>query len=168
MIIASIIILFILQLLMFFFIVLLQLKVARFNQLEEKQKRLMREMDTTISTYLIQMQEENNRFIEELTKTPKAPVQPTAHKHTKTPTVDIVESTEVTLPKVQEKPRMVVPKTKAAKAYQQQEVKAPVIKPQTVEEQAVALAAQGLSTEAIAKQLQKGKTEIELLLKFRT
>jgi len=36
----------------------------------------------------------------------------------------------------------------------------------TVEQQALELAKQGKSPEEIAKQLQKGKTEIELLLKF--
>lgn len=36
----------------------------------------------------------------------------------------------------------------------------------TVEQQALELTKQGKSVEEIAKQLQKGKTEIELLLKF--
>ena len=53
---ASIVILFILQLLTIFFVLLLQVKVARFNQLEEKQNRLMRDMDDAIGAYLVQMQ----------------------------------------------------------------------------------------------------------------
>lgn len=173
MIIASIVVLFILQLLTIFFVLLLQAKVSRFNQLEEKQNRLMRDMDDVIGAYLVQMQEENQRFIEELAKTKAAPqaTQPVVHKQPVTSTVDIVESTEVVLPKVQEKVRMVVPKTKAAKAYQQQEFKAPPVpkmkKELTLEQQAVELASQGLTIEEIAKQLQKGKTEIALLLKFR-
>ncbi len=36
----------------------------------------------------------------------------------------------------------------------------------TMEQQAIELAKQGKTPEEIAKQLQKGKTEIELLLKF--
>ncbi len=41
-------------------------------------------------------------------------------------------------------------------------------KPETVEQQIVQLAKKGKTAEEIAKQLQKGKTEIELLLKFHS
>src|SRR5574344_1711126 len=101
--IVSIVVLFILQILAFFFIVLLQVKIARFNQLEEKQNRLMRDMDTTISAYLLQMREENDRFIAQLTATkPSGPVVVKAES-----SVDFVEATEVPLPKVEvKKPRV--------------------------------------------------------------
>ena len=175
--IISIVVLFILQILAFFFIVLLQVKIARFNQLEEKQNRLMRDMDTTISAYLLQMREENDRFIAQLTATkPSGPVVVKAES-----SVDFVEATEVPLPKVEvKKPRVVMPKKTVAKAYQQQETHTtPKVEEAVVQkeqesssapmlvQQAISLQEQGLTIEEIAKRLQKGKTEIELLLKFR-
>ncbi|ACA39180.1 hypothetical protein Bsph_1582 [Lysinibacillus sphaericus C3-41] len=77
--------------------------------------------------------------------------------------------------------RLYVPKNIVANAYSRQRqttetiASSPMplkveqkeeVKELTMEQQALNLAKQGKSTEEIAKQLQKGKTEIELLLKF--
>lgn len=179
MIVISIIVLFVLQLIAFFFIVLLNVKMARFNQLEEKQNRLMREMDETVGAYLMQLQEENNRFIQALKDTPKP--SGAVIQEPLTMQVQVNESSVVEQPSVNREPEEVkvpkftVPKTKAKAAYQKH-IKSPaaaeeqpskVIRPPTLEQQVVQLADEGKSIEQIAKQLQKGKTEIELLLKFK-
>lgn len=59
-------ILFFLQLLSFYFLIILNTKLAKFKDLEKKQERLMREMDDTISVYLADMKDENDRLIQEL------------------------------------------------------------------------------------------------------
>ncbi len=64
-------VLFVLQLLSFYFIIILNTKLAKFKDLENKQERLMREMDDTISLYLAEMKDENNRLIQELQAVPK-------------------------------------------------------------------------------------------------
>lgn len=58
--------LFFLQLLSFYFLIILNTKLAKFKDLEKKQERLMREMDDTITAYLAEMKDENDRLIKEL------------------------------------------------------------------------------------------------------
>ena len=60
----------VLQLLSFYFIILLNMKLSKFKDLERKQEQLMREMDDAVGVYLLEMREENNRLIEELSKQP--------------------------------------------------------------------------------------------------
>ena len=59
-------VLFFLQLISFYFLIILNTKLAKFKDLEKKQERLMREMDDTISVYLAEMKDENDRLIKEL------------------------------------------------------------------------------------------------------
>lgn len=186
-----IIVLFILQLLSFYFMIILNTKLAKFKDLEKKQERLMREMDDTISLYLTEMKDENNRLISELQiveKTQphlKEQVKKTNEQETQQ-VVDELSSTEVELPAYEMEPRVFVPKNIAVNAYNRQQqvsnhtatavsvVTTPDIaikekpKEHTLEEQVVQLSKQGETVEEIAKKFQKGKTEIELLLKFHS
>lgn len=194
-------ILFVLQLLSFYFIVLLNMKLSKFKDLERKQEQLMSEMDDVISAYLLEMHEENDRLIEELSK--KQPPLKDDYKdreqasfsNTNIQTViPLKKNNKVQLEPLQQvdstfdmEARALVPKTVAAKAYAQQKVPANQTqeKQQTIqqtiqqakksledkkiptyEEQVIQLAKEGKSAEQIAKIMQKGKTEIELLLKF--
>ncbi len=63
-----IILLIISQLFCFYMIVLLNAKVAKFKDLEIHQEQLMREMEESISLYLVEIREENDRLIKELSK----------------------------------------------------------------------------------------------------
>ena len=63
---ALIITLFLIQLIMIFVMILLNSKISRFKDLELRQNQLIEEMDNTISVYLLEMKEENDRLIEEL------------------------------------------------------------------------------------------------------
>lgn len=186
--------LFVLQLLSFCFIVILNMKLSKFKTLELKQERLMREMDDAVGGYLLEMHEENNRLIDELTKQEKSE-KAMKNFYEDEPFVSkddlSVNDSPLFKDKVQEdltnvdiEMRTLIPKNVAAKAYTkqknstiqsspiapvkevQQVVSLELEKPLTYEEQVVKLSREGQSAEQIAKTLQKGKTEIELLLKL--
>ena len=190
-----IVILFVLQLLSFCFIVILNLKLSKFKTLELKQERLMREMDDAVGAYLLEMHEENNRLIDELTKQ-KKPEKATKSLYDDEPFVskdDLAVNNsplfkdkivQEDLTNVEIEMRTLIPKNVVAKAYAKQKdstiqpspiapkkvveqaVSLELEKPLTYEEQVVKLSREGQSAEQIAKTLQKGKTEIELLLKL--
>ncbi|MDM5246965.1 hypothetical protein [Lysinibacillus sp. G4S2] len=187
-------VLFFLQLLSFYFLIILNTKLAKFKDLEIKQERLMREMDDTISVYLAEMKDENDRLIQELQRVSKFETTTDAVKQVEQtvrqkereqpPSLTEEESTVDGSSSLNNEPRIYVPKNIAANAYSRQQqtgakseakmvhsAQQPAIrkdeaKPLTIEQQAIKLAKQGKTSEEIAKQLQKGKTEIELLLKF--
>ena len=60
------VVLFISQLLTFYFLVILNSKISRYKEIEKKQEAIIREMDDAISAYLVEMKDENDRFIHEL------------------------------------------------------------------------------------------------------
>ena len=172
-------------------------KLAQFKDLEKKQERLMREMDDTISVYLAEMKDENDRLINELQRVPKqkavvlsAPIEQD-QKNSKqqsereTQQVKVEKSPkEVNKPEFEVEPRVLIPKKTVANAYSRQQhastnasnqsssvatLNDVIIEKQkehTFEDQVVQLSKEGKNIEEIAKELQKGKTEIELLLKF--
>lgn len=156
----------------------------------------MREMDDTISVYLAEMKDENDRLIQELQRVSKSETQRYAVKQEEQivrqeekeqpPSLTKEESAVDGSISLEQEPRIYVPKNIVANAYSRQQqtgakAEAKVVhsaqqpsdaidkeeaKPLTLEQQAIKLAKQGKTSEEIAKQLQKGKTEIELLLKF--
>lgn len=186
-----IIVLFILQLLSFYFLIILNTKLAKFKDLEKKQERLMREMDDSISLYLTEMKDENNRLISELQVVEKPQprlkeqVKQTNEQETKQVVVEL-SSAKVDLPDYEVEPRVFIPKNIVANAYSRQQQVAKHTanqvsevttvdtaieekpKERTIEDRVVQLSKQGNTIEEIAKKLQKGKTEIELLLKFHS
>lgn len=181
-------ILFFLQLLSFYFLIILNTKLAKFKDLEKKQERLMREMDDTISVYLADMKDENDRLIQELHSVSKSELNVNAIQQAEKIVIQKVqEPITEKMKKEQESTnletdsRKYIPKNIVASAYSRQqqsvsktaqsdsmanEVEKEQPKVLTMEQQAIELAKQGKTPEEIAKQLQKGKTEIELLLKF--
>lgn len=182
-------VLFFLQLLSFYFLIILNTKLAKFKELEKKQERLMREMDDTISMYLTEMKDENDRFIQELQNVSQPALASTSIQHT----APVMEQKHSSLSTVQQKKedssttleadtRVYVPKNIVANAYSRQQQASANNSPVgstttnheqkkeqalTLEQQVLELMKQGKTSEEIAKQLQKGKTEIELLLKFQ-
>ena len=183
-------VLFFLQLISFYFLIILNTKLAKFKDLEKKQERLMREMDDTISVYLTEMKDENDRLIKELQSVSQSEIAASSLQQTEQymtpqeqPTLPVVHEVKSDSSLSLEKDaRIYVPKNIVANAYsRQQHTSSKMVKTAsplkveeqkeaekllTVEQQALELAKQGKSPEEIAKQLQKGKTEIELLLKF--
>ncbi|MFJ5765136.1 hypothetical protein ACIP9C_07230 [Lysinibacillus sp. NPDC093210] len=184
-------VLFVLQLLSFYFIIILNTKLAKFKDLEKKQERLMREMDDSISLYLAEMKDENNRLIQALQVVQKPEKTTDTGQHSKPINVQKDQRQPLSQAENEQKdvsrdnePRILMPKNIVANAYSRQQqvaaspvqttVSKPVAvqkeeqKPITLEQQIVQMAKQGKTAEEIAKQLQKGKTEIELLLKFHS
>jgi len=182
-------VLFFLQLLTFYFLIILNTKLAKFKDLEKKQERLMSEMDDTISVYLTEMKDENDRLIKELQNVSPSELAATSVQQTvsyEPQQEQAYSAAEQELKKdrplsLDKDARLYVPKNIVANAYSRQRqttetiASSPMplkveqkeeVKELTMEQKALNLAKQGKSTEEIAKQLQKGKTEIELLLKF--
>lgn len=181
------------QLICFYFIILLNTKVSKFKDLEKRQDQLIREMDDALALYLVEIKEENDRFIKELTKV----------KQTELKNNEINESTLAKMEKVEEKEpsqkssvdnanqqpavetKTYIPKMKVENAYKKQ--KAMTVKQKDsqdfqkevenqgennksslpdFEQKVLNLHQEGKTIDEIAKITQKGKTEIELLIKF--
>lgn len=179
-----IVVLVISQIICFYFFVLLNLKIAKFNDLEVRQDRLIREMDDAIAAYLFEMRDENDRFIQELSAMNntdglnKQNVK-NIHNHTKEKTTvqpgSNEEVSEITLDT-----KKLIPKNIVTNAYnryknepKQQKENLKIVETKSsnndndsFENKVMALHSEGKTIEEIAKITQKGKTEIELLLKF--
>lgn len=147
--------LFITQIVSFYFLALLYTKVSKFDDLEKKQRRLMSEMDDSIGAYLSELKDENDRLIAELSaKDEKKVVKPIAE------------------PKKEKAQVFKVPVNLALKSYEATNSRENKTKPELAEvvddrTKVIRLHEAGQSIEEIAKSLDKGKTEIELILKFR-
>ena len=201
------IVLFISQLLTFYFLVILNSKLSKYKDIEKKQEAIIREMDDAISAYLLEVKDENDRLIKELTlqsrlkKTVQDEQQistdyrrPLEEEKTASSSIDLLEDVVPKVkqlnidPKENQAERVIdvpkiVSKSIAANAYKKQlpqlekqvdqyemileQQQKPV--DQTLsqfEQEVVGYHRLGMSIEEIAKKTQKGKTEIELLIKF--
>jgi len=158
--------LFIIQIISFYFLALLYTKVTKFDDLEKKQRKLMAEMDNSIGAYLSELKDENERLIEQLTVHVQ---QPAVKKTTVSASQESAASEEVRpvirtgIPKM---PVNLALKSYKAAGQASEESKAPV-EAEDARTQVIRLYDAGQSIEEIAKQLGKGRTEIELILKFR-
>lgn len=164
------ILLFIMQMVGFYVILLLYTKVSRFNDLEKKQQKLMAEMDDSIAAYLAELKEENERLIAIIEKRQHASgPEPSNSMTSSKKEVNQNENADLHFPQPK------IPMKLAVQSYQsyskniQEEQATTQKKPGEMDERtkAIALHDEGRSIEEIAKTLGKGKTEVELLLKFR-
>ncbi|MCM3709915.1 hypothetical protein [Sporosarcina luteola] len=163
--------LFILQMISFYFMALLYMKISKFNNLEKKQHKLMAEMDDAIVAYLSELKEENDRLINIIEKQQEdRSLQETAREDR--PIDDSIKSSEKkTIPiKTPGYPMKAALKSyKTAPALNKDSLASQVteefeLDPRTL---AIRMHDNGKPIEEIAKRLGKGKTEVELLLKFR-
>jgi hypothetical protein len=145
---------FILHALSLFVIILLYLQLSKVKETEKRQQQMAEEMEQTFSAYLLEWKEENERFLKELTdmltNRTKADRKQSPSKVNATSTKE--EALPNYFPNVDDVEDIVDIRHQAM--------------PSLVEE-AWQLFEQGKTIEEIAKILKKGKTEIELLLKFR-
>lgn len=191
----------VLNIIALFSIVILYLRQSRLFEVEKKQQRMIEEMEDVISTYLAEMKEENESFIDRITKVE----MDKDNKQENRKQEEVVEP----FPPIKDKEEISFPtkgtKSHAVRAYKKgasqplanedievllpsldtiespitdhedvlghpeigEPVQGTVPKEKTLLEEVLQLQKQGLSLEEIAKKLHKGKTEIELLLKFR-
>lgn len=159
--------LFITQVISFYFLALLYTKVSKFDDLEKKQQRLMQEMDDSLAAYLSEVKDENEQLIKKLASAQKEQQNLVVKDEP-----EIATKQEAAVPLLD----IATPKTPinlALKSYG-------ATKPKQIEEDkheveaemddrtyAIRLHDQGKSIEEIAKILGKGRTEVELILKFR-
>lgn len=163
--------LFILQLFGFYIMALLYMKVSKFNDLEKKQQKLMAEMDDSVGVYLAELKEENDRLIKIIEKRQESNSshEKEIKKQQVTQSGTVVENNKENFTLNQPS----VPMKVAMKSYQTSPaVKESVTKPSFDEVKmddrsiAIRMHKEGKSIEEIAKSLGKGKTEVNLLLKF--
>lgn len=122
-------VLFFLQLISFYFLIILNTKLAKFKDLEKKQERLMREMDDTISVYLTEMKDENDRLIKELQNVSQSEIAASSMQHTEQymspqeePPLPVVQEVKSDSSLSLEKDaRIYVPKNIVANAYSRQQ-----------------------------------------------
>ena len=163
--------LFILQLISFYFIALLYMKVSKFNSLEKKQQKLLKEMDDAIGAYLSELKEENERLIRVIDKQEENAELRVKANESNHP----LDSNR----QVEKKPHPIstlnYPMKVAMKSYQSAPLSklgsSAELETKVVETddrtRAINMFDEGKTIEEIAKKLGKGKTEVELLLKFR-
>ncbi|HWL13576.1 MAG TPA: hypothetical protein VNQ57_11345 [Ureibacillus sp.] len=184
MVVSIVIILIISQLICFYSIVILNTKIAKFKDLEKRQDQLIREMDDAISLYLVEMKEENDRLIQELSSIKQTEFKDNEIKNQKLAMMDLEDEEVSPTAAYKEKssteevklaPKAYIPKKVVRNAYKLQNPVEEVPVPLQVEEKSVLpafeqkvleLHRQGKSIDEIAKITQKGKTEIDLLIKF--
>lgn len=131
-----------------FLIILLSLKWIKIKETEKEQAELIREMEAMMTTYLMQFKEENERFIKQLTSSPI--------RQKKKEAPPSFQDEQVLLPVEQVVDRIEL-STTAPKKEQSVE---------SLVSEALKLQQQGKTIEEIARTLKRGKTEMELLLKF--
>lgn len=150
------IILFLLQVISFYFIALLNAKISRFNNMEQKQQQVIIDIEDSFSAYIAEITDENNRLLQELqnTNVPKTVLPRVSEKP------PIKEATTF------EPPTSLVSKQIAASSYLKTAQATTKKVPETVREKVLFHFEEGRSPEEIAKMLQIGKTEVELFLKF--
>lgn len=182
----------VLNIIALFSIVILYLRQNRFLQAEKRQEQLFKEMEDAFSAYLLEMKEENERFLKKLKENEKTKgkadrmanmagrkAQPDPPKKK-----EALEQKEE-LPIIKGTPFQAARaygKNKAISARPQQENnlqpallfhqnenewKEKHLSELPLNEQVLILQKKGMNIEEIARKLNKGKTEIELLLKFR-
>ncbi|MBB6175768.1 MULTISPECIES: DUF6115 domain-containing protein [Anoxybacillus] len=127
-----------------FLIILLSLKWMKIKETEREQAELIREMETMMTTYLMQFKEENERFVKQITSSTIRQHSRSLRKEQMSPPVEhVVDRIELssTAPKEEQSLESLV-------------------------SEALKLQQQGKTIDEIAKTLKRGKTEMELLLKF--
>jgi biopolymer transport protein ExbB/TolQ len=141
---------FIFHIVSFFLIILLFLKWTKVKEIEKRQAEMIREMETLMASYLVEFKEENDRFVRQLTS---------KQNHSKQNKKVKREEPFLPLPNIE----VIEDRLEISMKDEQQDEQSV----QELAEQAFLLQQQGKTLDEIAKILKKGKTEIELLLKFR-
>ncbi|MBG9450319.1 hypothetical protein ABE67_13520 [Cytobacillus firmus] len=175
-------------------IILLYLRQNKLMDTEKRQEKVLIEMEEVISAYLVQMKEENDDFISKLSKANAK--NDTSIKEKSIP-VNLDRKNDLDIAKADEKSMPLARASiyQASKAYKQnlraaedklsekeslsslketdsvtRSDSSQSIKEEntsSINDQVFILKKQGMSAGDIAKKLGKGKTEVELMLKFR-
>ncbi|MES1043081.1 hypothetical protein MHI39_15940 [Heyndrickxia sp. FSL K6-6286] len=165
----------ILNIITIFAVIILYLRQNRITALDHTQKHAMKEMEDLFSAYIEELKEENNQFIDNIKH-----LQENQSQKEKTEVNEVNESFNIENSEEQQKidNQVITPHSykhmTAVKSYQNKvepssivtNLEAKETEPKTIQERVVSLKKEGLTNEEIAKKLNKGITEIELMLKF--
>lgn len=166
---------FTLIIIVFFLIILLYLRQSRLLNMENDRASTIKEMEDLLTAYIIEMKDENEKFLKQMNIRDRAKPK----KEEKSSTTLIHEkknaspqSSSIDLFVGEENPLHLLPKYEENKqdVSNKKEELSVIDEEETIDSivnKAMKLQNQGLSINEIAKRLNKGKTEIELLLKFR-
>ncbi|WP_199426033.1 hypothetical protein [Thermaerobacillus caldiproteolyticus] len=170
---------FILHAISFLVIILLYLQWSKVKEVEKRQAQLIKDIEHTVSAYLVEWKEENDRFlnalseavnqpadevITSLSKSPSSEPEQSLppHSNTATPSSKTnTHSSSQTVAPVEQEWSTHLPNIEAITD------KVEIGSSSSIAERVIQLHKNGKTIEEIAKILKKGKTEIELLLKFR-
>ncbi|MDI2589234.1 hypothetical protein OR571_19550 [Psychrobacillus sp. NEAU-3TGS] len=103
------VILFLLQLISFYFIALLNAKLTKFNNMEQKQEQILAEIEDSFSAYIAEIKDENDRLLRELNHTDRVVAATTEQVEEKEDTIETTPVFEV--------PKAFVSKQLAANSY---------------------------------------------------
>ncbi|QFT88892.1 hypothetical protein FIU87_09555 [Bacillus sp. THAF10] len=148
---------FILILLVILFTIILYSKFSNVQRLEQEYRQLLSEAEESISGFIMELKEENDRFLKNMTnKNGEREVSneknTSQHFHEIEENLTLTDVTELLSENNNEL-------NKEPKEMSFEEL--------SLKEQAILLRERGYSIEETARKLNKGKTEIELLLKFQ-
>lgn len=167
-------VLFILLMICFYFIALLNMKLNRFQKNEHKQELMMEEMESSLANFLTEIEDENNKLIQIINSNNqnnhREVVQVPIEKEDEPTQEDVASVKQEHHERKEEKVVFAAPRSYVKKAYASEPKVATVEVPKvelTIEQQVKELYKKGQSIAEIAKQMNKGKTEVELLLKFQ-
>ncbi|SDB88936.1 hypothetical protein SAMN05421734_102195 [Pelagirhabdus alkalitolerans] len=154
------------------FIIIKQLivKLDKPDQVRDQLSEQKKEIEELLAVYLVEMREENDRFIELVND--KVPDQQTYENDTVRQTKHESNENKTAETKINPAPYVDNNKQKASDENLKNDYKPPEINEQDTYEQSFAgevlsLYSQGYTTDEIAQQLNRGKTEVELLVKFQ-
>ncbi|MGN7939855.1 hypothetical protein [Virgibacillus sp. 6R] len=155
----------------FYFIVVLYTKYATIKKLADSQSSLLEEAENSMTSFLIEMKDENERLINELTKATRDNVPDTEKNDSQLENhLKLDSGLKMQLEKNDGASNDELPDymNEIDEIEDVIEINHPKQKEDLpFEVEAINLYKNGYTVEQIAKKLNKGKTEIELLVKFR-
>lgn len=190
--ITAIIILFLLQFLTLSALVILYLRLQKTEQLYEEQRELVEQFEMSMQLYLDEIKKENEQLLERLTERPRQQKKTENHStpEMKPLVIPPIEDEFVATPQSYAshlQAKLIQEQRKKMSTFEElnemslpipqreEQIESPIQeemqtqveeKEETYEEQVKRLYDEGESIEALAKRFDRGKTEIELLLKF--
>lgn len=165
----------------FYFIVVLYMKYSTMKSLTDKQREILEDTENSMTSFLIEMKDENDRLIEHLTNNSSLIPQEVAPKDNKNAKVNNIaakaSSYDIDKMKKSKKeenededeglPKHLSQIDEVKDTIEISESTLAEIETLPFEIEAINLYENGYSIEQIARKFNKGKTEIELILKFR-
>ncbi|MFY4773911.1 DUF6115 domain-containing protein [Metabacillus sp. RGM 3146] len=142
----------------FYFILLLFTRYSNVKNLEQEQRKLLEETEQVLTGYILEMKEENERLLKELTEG-NNPHSTSGEEKRYAVEKEIPEIESDELPSHLEALADINDTIEISSSIPKKE--------KLLKDHVLELFNEGLTAEEIAKELGRGKTEIELILKFR-